>query len=377
MCPLSGQGGFSPRLIAGQDLEEEIQGRGVGVGRCLTCANCEERCPEKVRFIDFVRGLREMIPAEARRPCPHAAVFQAVGSSMAGPGKIERDLTWVGDGLEVAEEGEVALFVGCLPFFDIYFRKDLGVDTLGIARSAIRILNDAGIKPVLISGERCCGHDQLWSGDRKSFTALAEANTSAFAERGVKRIMTTCAECCRTWRIDYPEAVPGYQPRVEHMAEFLAERVKARQMRFKSNDEATLTYQDPCRLGRHLDVVDAPRQLLAALPNSRVVEMERAGRDAVCCGTSGFMHCDAMSRSMQTARLGEAAATGAGTLVTACPKCLIHFTCAQNEDRRRDGKEPWIKVEDLTVLAARLLAGEGDATPKVPARGGPEKGGAQ
>ncbi len=88
----------------------------------------------------------------------------------------------------------------------------------------------------------------------------------------------------------------------------------------------------------------------------RLVEMERAGRDAVCCGTSGFMHCDADSRRLQSERLAEAAATGAGRLVTACPKCLIHFRCAQSEDRRRHRAAAGVEVEDLTVLAAARLA---------------------
>ena len=355
MCPLAARGGFSARLIAGQELEAEIQGRGVGVGRCLTCAQCEVRCPQGVRFTEFVRGLREVIPPAARRPSPHAGVFQSAARAMAGDAMPARGTTWIGDGLEVAQEGEVALFVGCLPFFDVAFRQELGVDTLAIARAAIRILNLAGIRPVVIGEERCCGHDLLWSGDREIFVRLAEANAEAFARRGVKRILTACAECCRTWRLDYPEAVPSYHPRVEHLAEFVAAGVSEGTLRLRPDGEERLTYQDPCRLGRHLGVYDAPRQVLAAMPGARVVEMGRTGRDALCCGTSGFIHCDAMSRRLQAARLEEAVATGARTLVTACPKCLIHFSCSRADDRRRGRREPCILVEDFTVLVARRL----------------------
>ena len=121
-----------------------------------------------------------------------------------------------------------------------------------------------------------------------------------------------------------------------------------------------MTFQDPCRLGRHLGVTDAPRRVLASFGDGdgngkRFVEMGKAGIDAQCCGTSGFIHCDANSKRLQSERLRSAAATGADTLVTACPKCLIHFRCAQSEDRLRQRAAPEIEIEDLTILAAAML----------------------
>lgn len=353
LCPLGTRRGFSARRIAGQEIEEELAGRGVGVGRCLTCASCETRCPEGVQFTKFVRGIRERMPPEARRQPPHDGVFQSVARSMTGDRNPDRQPEWLGDGLEVAETGEVALFVGCLPFFDLYFR-DLAVDTLEIARSAVKLLNEAGIRPVIVPEERCCGHDLLWGGDREGFEALARGNAASFAERGVKRIVTTCAECCRTLRLDYPETVPGFRTTVEHISEFLAGQVKAGKLSFGTTEPETLTFQDPCRLGRHLDVTQAPREVLGAIPDATVVEMKRSGRDAQCCGTSGFIHCDQASKDLQRQRLEEAADTGAATLVTACPKCLIHFRCAQEDEARRGGEKN-LQVQDFTVLAARSL----------------------
>jgi heterodisulfide reductase subunit D len=357
MCPLAGQEGMSARRIAAEDLEDQLAGRGAGVGRCLTCGSCEVRCPQGVHFTDYVRGLRERIPLELHRPAPHGGAFQSAARSMAAGPPPARDLSWIGDPLEIASEGEVALFVGCLPLFDAYFGADLDVHPLDIARAAIRLLNGAGIRPVVLSDERCCGHDLLWNGEREAFIALARENAKAFQARGVKRIVTACGECCRTWRLDYPEAAPGYAPRVEHVAELVASSSLA----FRTNGERTLTYQDPCRLGRHLGVVDAPRNVLASLPGAELVDMPRSGKDAVCCGTSGFIHCDAASRAIQRERLEEAEGTGAETLVTACPKCLIHFHCAQAEARRTGAPGPQIEVQDFTVLAASYLADAGGA----------------
>jgi len=361
MCPLAGAGDFSARLIVAEDLDDEIRGHGVGVGRCLTCGSCEARCPQGVHFTEFVRGLRDRIPLELHEPPPHGGVFQHAARTMASKAPPPRDLSWIGDGLEIAEEGEVGLFVGCLPLFEAYFASELGVRPLEIARSAIRLLNGAGIRPVLVPEERCCGHDLFWNGEREAFAALAQANAKAFAERGVKRVVTSCAECCRTWRLDYPDVVGGYAPRVEHIAEFVAEGIARSAWTFRPDGERTLTYQDPCRLGRHLGVLDAPRRVLDALPGTTFVEMPRTGRDAVCCGTSGFIHCDAASRAIQYDRLAEAAATGASTLITACPKCLIHFSCAQAEARRAGVHRPTLEVQDFTVLAASLLADPGGA----------------
>jgi Fe-S oxidoreductase len=368
-CPLAALGPFSARLV----VQQGLAGRGRPVERCLTCAACETNCPEGVRITDFVLGLRALIPEAERGVCPHAGTLQAVARATAGPEPPTRDLSWITDDLEVAEEGEVALFVGCLPFFDLYF-EELGIRTLDVARAAIRTLNRLGVRPVVAADERCCGHDLLWAGDRETFETLAEANAEAFRARGVKQVLTTCAECCRTWRRDVAEAVPGYAPRVQHLAEYLADRVDAGEVRFREDGTRTLTFQDPCRLARHLGVVDAPRRVLAELPGTETAEMRYAGLDAVCCGTSGFTHCDADSRRLQARRLGEAAETGADTLVTACPKCLIHFSCAQAESRRRGDEEAPIEIEDFTVLAERRLAAGDGPDESSPVSGGADIG---
>jgi Fe-S oxidoreductase len=295
-----------------------------------------------------------MIRPEERLGCPHE-LLQSAARLMAGAQAPRRDVSWIGDELKVSEKGDIALFVGCLPFFDLTFRQPLGIETIDIARAAIRLLNRVGVTPVLLAEERCCGHDLAWAGDKDSFIALARANAKTFAERGVKHIVTACAECCRTWRLDYPEIAPEFRPKVEHLAEFLAPRVEKGEIVFRNDGSSVLSYQDPCRLGRHLSVYEPPRQVLAAMPGTDTVEMQRNRADAACCGTSGFIHCDAASRRLQIERLRSAKETGADKLVTACPKCLIHFSCAQADARRRGAEEQPIEVVDLTVLAASML----------------------
>lgn len=373
LCPLAGRGDFSARRIASLHGDDPFGVPEAADQRCLTCAACERRCPQQVHFSDWVRGLRERSDPAERWPCPHGSALEASARLMADAA-LRRDLSWIDDDLRVAEQGEIALFVGCLPFFDAYFGESLGVRTLDSARAAIRLLNQLGIEPVIAEEERCCGHDLLWTGDRQSFQKLAHGNVAAFRERGVKHVLTTCAECCRTWRLDYAEAVPGTLPRVEHLSEFLADRLGEGALE-PGGDEAPVrvTYQDPCRLGRHLDVVDAPRRLLAASGEAELVEMERSGRDATCCGTPGFTHCDSTSLALQRQRLEAALLTGATRLLTACPKCLIHFRCAQQLQPRACGGVGAIEIQDLTVFAAGRLRGDVNANER-PGHGGPGAG---
>ena len=112
-----------------------------------------------------------------------------------------------------------------------------------------------------------------------------------------------------------------------------------------------------------LGVFEPPRELLDAIPGVELTEMERSGEDALCCGTSGFVHCDAVSRHLQAQRLQGAVDTGAERLLTSCPKCLLHFRCAQTEDSRQGRPVKNIVVEDMTVYLAGLLTECADAKP--------------
>ena len=180
MCPLAPGQDFSARRIVHQELDHHDRvGPGVGVHRCLTCGSCELRCPQGVHITEFVRGLRAVLPPQAGRPYPHGGVFQRSAGLQAQGRENPARPAWLTEDLRVAEEGELALFVGCLPLFDRFFQDSLGVETVEIARAAVRILNRLGIEPVLVADECCCGHDLRWSGDEEGFARLARANVAA------------------------------------------------------------------------------------------------------------------------------------------------------------------------------------------------------
>ena len=133
------------------------------------------------------------------------------------------------------------------------------------------------------------------------------------------------------------------------MDEFLVKTIREKGVAFQPL-EKTVTYHDPCRLGRMAGIYDAPRELLQMIPGIQLVEMERSRENGVCCGTSGWMNCTACSKAIQTERLREALSTGAGTLVTACPKCEIHLRCALKANPLE------IQIKDLHDLLAEQIA---------------------
>jgi Fe-S oxidoreductase len=118
--------------------------------------------------------------------------------------------------------------------------------------------------------------------------------------------------------------------------------------------DSTVTFHDPCRLGRHMGIYDEPRALISAIPGLTFVEMPRSRERAICCGVGGWMNCTSFSKMIQANRLKEARAAGADVLVTACPKCEIHLKCALNDQALRD--EVGIEIKDLVSLAASHLA---------------------
>ncbi len=94
---------------------------------------------------------------------------------MTSPDLVQNRLDWVLPELKVSDSGSTAYFVGCAPYFDIFF-SGIEVETLSIARDSIRLLNFLDIEPVLLGQERCCGHDLLWTGDQENFEDLCRLN---------------------------------------------------------------------------------------------------------------------------------------------------------------------------------------------------------
>jgi Fe-S oxidoreductase len=320
---------------------------------CLTCKRCSELCPADVHFSEFLRDARALARGVGRvGECTHGDVIQTWGRVMTDPELHQDRLGWLHDGLNTSDESDTIYFTGCLPYYDVMFRN-LGAEGVEIAQAAVRILNHLGIEPQVMAEERCCGHDQLWEGDFDTFRALAALNLERLQASGAKRVVTTCPECARTLKVDYPQLVGNHGLEILHLSQLLESHIDDGQLGLAGLD-AKATYQDPCRLGRHLGVYDAPRAVMASL-DLHLTEMERSRAASLCCGTSCWTSCGQVSKQIQVQRLKEAKATGADLLVTACVKCQIHYKCAQDGPAGEEDIE--IEIRDLTTLVADALPG--------------------
>ncbi len=240
-----------------------------------------------------------------------------------------------------------------------------------MARATVRVLNALGIEPQVLADERCCGHDLLWEGNVVLFRQLAQLNAQLIRDSGAKRIVTSCPECARALKVDYPASGIDLGVEVLHLAELVtqgsglgAAKTKLGQIMDDTqprhpSPKPKVTFHDPCRLGRHLGIYDAPRQLFEML-GLQLIEMPRHREHGLCCGTNGWTHCGAANKRIKVERLREAQSTGADMLVTACIKCQIHFRCALQD--REMNAELGMEMKDLAEVIANALERNGDST---------------
>lgn len=356
VCPVARyDSAFSPR----QMIEYALLGFGDELlfdrelFSCLTCYTCQQECPSDVDFPVFVRKARSMAQDNGQHGvCAHSGQLQSLARLMTSPTIKQKRLEWLSKEYRVSENSDVLLWVGCAPYFAPIF-EDIEFNALEITKASLKVLNLLGIEPKLLPNERCCGHDALWTGDIETFKKLAEYNAAQIKEAGVKKIVFSCPEGYRTFKLDYPNYVDlGCE--VLHISELLAEKIGQNGVKFKEIKKK-VTYQDPCRLGRHLGVYDAPRKVIESIPGIELVEMKHSGLESICCGTSAFTNCDSYSNMLRAERLCEATETGAELLITACPKCQTHFRCAMVDKGEEQRPTPKIEIMDLANLVANAI----------------------
>ncbi len=357
VCPVARfDRSFSPRslLVRAVRGEDATLIEDVNVWSCLTCKLCDTRCPAAIDYGLLTKSVRAFVRHEGGEGmCTHGGAVHALTRIMTSK-ELEQDrLGWVDDSLKISKKGDTLFFVGCAPYFDVVF-SETGAKTLDSAKGAIRLLNAAGVEPMLLPNERCCGHDLLWNGDVENFRMLAQQNLAMIEESGAKRVVVSCPEGYATMKVDYPNHFGDLGFEVVHLTELLAGEIEEGNLEFEGDGETTVTFQDPCRLGRHMGIYDAPRAIISALPGVELIDMQRSRERGICCGVGGWMNCTSFSKMIQATRLREAKSTGASVLVTACPKCEIHLKCALKEQMLRD--ELQIEVRDLWELAASRLA---------------------
>ena len=338
---------FSPRQIIERSLYDLEELSDHTIWSCLTCAQCSVRCPADINFPEFIRLMRDEAHSMGFDGVPaHNGMLQTIMSIQTRDVQQNR-MFWIEDG-KTKETGDVFYFVGCRPYFDVIFR-DIDAGSITAAQNVLKILNACGVEPVVSNNERCCGHDALWNGNEEKFKQLARLNLNLISSSGAKQVIFSCPEGYHTFKNFYPKYFGELDFKPVHILDFLAEKLSQGVIQLEGSGEEIVTFHDPCRLGRLAGIYDAPRKILETIPGIELKEMPRSRENGICCGTSGWMNCSSCSKEIQLQRLKEAGDIGAGTIITACPKCQIHFRCA------KAAFDLDIEITDLYDLVADCL----------------------
>ncbi|MHA2008602.1 MAG: (Fe-S)-binding protein [Promethearchaeota archaeon] len=337
------------------DLSQDISDV---IFQCTLCGLCEEVCfNSQSESFDFpLHNIMDHVNTyEALRADLVAAGFPIESQVPMNKAMVEllnpyeRDnkekLTWTEE-LDFKikdaskEDAEVLYFVGCT--------SALTPDIKRVAIATAKIFNKLGIDfSVFGEQEVCCGSVGMRTGDKSSFEKVSEKNVKLFKDRGIKRIVTSCAGCYRTFKKDYGDALEGID--VLHSVEFLNEIITKKDINLKNLDIKT-TYHDPCHIGRHMGLYEAPRNLLSKISNITEMKTNRVG--AMCCGAGGGVKkgFPELSMEMATNRVKEAVETGAEYLVSTCPFCWRNL----NDAIEASGSN--IKMVDLVELLLESIS---------------------
>ena len=336
----------SKALIGGIYSEDEIWS-------CTTCGACEQECPLGIEYIDKMVDLRRGMVDEGMVPQSLQKPLSALEKRGNPWGKMEKKrVDWVagvGEGCRVKlfEKGEAAetlYFVDSITSYDDRMQK--------VAQATARILCAAGVDfGVLGKDEKDSGHEVRRFGEEMLFQSLKEQNTEAIRAAEVKRIVTADPHAYNALKKDYSGLPP-----VQHISEVVVDAVRSGRLKLAPGDNGSKTYvyHDPCYLGRHNALYDAPRQAIDAIPGIRRAEMAGDCRDrSFCCGGGGLMlfYEPEEEQRMGVVRVQMARAAGADVVVTACPFCLVNI-----EDAIKvAGLEGKMEAVDLCELIDRHI----------------------
>ena len=245
----------------------------------------------------------------------------------------------------VAGETEYLLFVGCAGAFDSRAKH--------VTVALATILDQAGVSwGILGKEEKCCGDSVRRLGNEFLFDRMANENVNLFKKKGVTKVIAQCPHCFSTLKNDYRQY--GLEVEVAHHSQFIDYLLTTGQLKLphKADDLADTLYHDPCYLGRHNDVYQAPRDVIHAATGSRPEEFDRHGKGGFCCGAGGgrmWMEEHAGERINHN-RVAEALEKTPGAICVSCPYCLTML-----EDGLKEMGNSGVKVRDIAEVVAEAL----------------------
>ena len=320
---------------------------------CTTCGACQEVCPVNIEHIRKIIDLRRnLVLTQSKMPESAQLMLrnmQSRGHPWAGVQSMRLRGDWTsGLELKILAEGDNAntlFWVGCT--------GALVERNVKATLSMTRVLKAAGVDfAVLGDAETCCGDPARRAGYEFQFQIMAEQNIEIFKSHNIKEIITTCPHCYNTIKHEYPRY--GGDFKVVHYTQLIADLIRQGRLKLTNELNSTLTYHDPCYLGRYNSVYLEPRRILQAIPKAKLEEMERSRETGFCCGGGGglmWIEEQPGTTKINQMRLEDVLKTGAETVVTACPYCLQMF---EDSIEHKDMKDS-LKARDLVELVEAAM----------------------
>jgi Fe-S oxidoreductase len=350
VCPWNRVTQFSMRKIVRQAVFGLTEIEGEDLWRCTTCGTCPQRCPRGVNQIELGVSLRRIATEYGVFPESVTPIVTVSGNLLAEGNPFGLERAKRGDwaqGLPVkpfTEGMEYLYFPGCYLSYDPRMKK--------VAAATAAVLDKAGVEfGILGPEESCCGESIRKTGNEDAYRQLAKRNIKSFIDHGVQKILVSSPHCLQSLRNEYPEFRVRFE--IVHITQLLRELLASGRLRPSKAYERKITWHDPCYLGRHNGVFDAPREVLKNIPGVEFHEMENHGQNSLCCGGGGgriWMETKKGER-FSDLRLKQAQDAGAEVLVTACPYCITNFT--DSSLGLPEGRK--IEIRDITEVLQEAL----------------------
>lgn len=301
-----------------QALNDEFVKR---LSQCTLCGACSTECSTCIDTRRLWLDLRHRIAALGKEP----KAYDAIRDNLLANKNIttfsnDDRLEWAQDlddpeALEPRAGADVCYFVGCVSSFFPQAAE--------IPLAVAEILTEAGVDFTTMGGEEwCCGFPLISTGFVENADQFIQHNVAKIKEMGIHTLIASCASCYHVWKHDSAEALRGYDLKVMHTTEYLASLIKAGKIQLNELDE-TITYHDPCDLGRNGGIYDAPREIIKSIPGATFVELRHHHQHSLCCGGGGNLQSvDPETAAKITAlRVEEIKESGATIIVSACQQC--------------------------------------------------------
>ncbi|WP_327007175.1 (Fe-S)-binding protein [Dactylosporangium sp. NBC_01737] len=330
---------------------------------CTTCGACVEQCPVDIEHVDHIVDMRRyQVLIESNFPTEAGVMLRNLenkGNPWGAAQSTREDWT---KGLDftvpnVADGGdfEYLFWVGCAGAFEDRAKKT--------TRAVATLLNEAGVSfAILGQGETCTGDPARRIGNEFVFQMLAQQNVETLNEAGVKKIVATCPHCFNTLANEYGQLGGHFE--VIHHTQLLAQLVSSGKLTPVQPLEGSITYHDPCYLGRHNRVFAPPREVLGAVASTApsedagLVEMDRFAERSFCCGAGGarmWME-ERIGKRINVERVEEALSTGAKTVAVSCPFCLTMLGDGVTGKKAAGAAPDDVEVVDVASVLLRSLS---------------------